>query len=123
SSVKMDSLSSELKSRHRLDLYDYRVTYTNFGRNGNLEYLASAHASDEHSKTYATTLNSGLQIQVDFDSPKIRGLDFFIAYRVYEKDAQITDTYGLIASPGYPNSYPASSRFTWTILGKSNTFM
>lgn len=47
----------------------------------------------------------------------------FYVWFITEKDSKITETYGSIASPGYPKSYPASSIFTWTISGKSIAFM
>ncbi|XP_055888106.1 uncharacterized protein LOC106078244 [Biomphalaria glabrata] len=101
--------------------YRYFVTLRSVYSNGSSEYLNSAYIFYREKNTLATQLDSGLQIQVDTSYQ--RNMFTFIDYRVYEKDSKITETYGSIASPGYPKSYPASSIFTWTISGKSISFI
>ncbi|KAK0064473.1 cubilin-like isoform X2 [Biomphalaria pfeifferi] len=109
----------EVLGSHRT--YRYFLTLRSVYSNGSSQSLNSAYKFSRGKKTLATQLNSGLQIEVDTSYQ--RSMFIFIDFRVYEKDSKITETYGSIASPGYPNSYPASSIFTWTIFGKSIAFI
>ncbi|KAK6987168.1 hypothetical protein BgiMline_016851, partial [Biomphalaria glabrata] len=83
SSVRIGSPSSKLKPTDYWGLDDHYVSFSKFYRNGSLEHIAIAYAFHTQSKTYATTLNSGLQIELDSISAGIGGPDFLIVYRVY----------------------------------------
>ncbi|KAH9492294.1 hypothetical protein Btru_024605, partial [Bulinus truncatus] len=39
-------------------------------------------------------------------------------YRIFDYNSTLSESYGYIASPGFPHLYPRASRFTWTIPGK-----